>query len=67
MNVLLETGRYGSIITTDATPMGCFVIKCMSEAYILQEETTCDVQILNACELVVKAQYTKYMQENTKF
>ena len=35
--------------------MGYYVIKFVSEAYSLQEENTCDRQIISAEELVVKA------------
>ena len=46
--------------------MGYYVIKFFSDAYTLQEDTTCDGICFLAGELVVKAQYLKYMQENTK-
>ena len=38
-----------------------------SEAYTLQENTTIDVQIITAGELVVKAQYTCSMKVNTNW
>ena len=36
-----------------------------SEAYILQDNTTIDGQIITAGKLVVKAQYICYVQVNT--
>ena len=47
--------------------MGYYVVKLFSEAYTLQEDTTCGGQIITAGELVVKAQYMKFMQDNQKW
>ena len=49
--------------TTDTPKMGYYVIKFVSESYTLQEETTYDIQIIPAGELVVKAQYLSCIQE----
>ena len=38
----------------------------MSEAYTIQEETTCNVKISTSGELFSKAKYMNCMQENTK-
>ena len=43
--------------------MGYYVIKFFSEAYTLQEHTTCDRQLSTDGEIVVKAQYLRYTQE----
>ena len=43
---------------------GFFVIKFISEAYTLQNNTKFDRQNISADELVVKAQYICSMQEN---
>ena len=42
MDVLVQTVQYGTINTTDTTTMELYVIKKLSESYILQEDTTCD-------------------------
>ena len=47
--------------------MGYYVIKFLSEAYTLQEDTTYNVQISTSSELVVKAQYIPSMQYKTKW
>ena len=61
----MKTGKYGSINTTDTTKMGYYVIKFLSKAYALQEETICNRQISTSGQLVVKAQYMNYIQDNT--
>ena len=47
--------------------MGYYVIKFVSEAYILQEDTIHDGKISMAGKLVVKAQYLRFMQEKKKW
>ena len=42
------------------------MIKFVSEAYTLQEETMSNGQISTAGELVVKVQYIKCIQDNKK-
>ena len=46
---------------------GFYVIKLLSEAYTLQNNTTIDEKVISAGELVVKAQYLCSVQENTKW
>ena len=65
MDALLQTDKYGAINTIDTTTMGYYVIKFVSESYTLQEETTCDVIIINSGELVVKSRCMKCIQYNT--
>ena len=48
---------YGAINTDETTANGLYVIKFLSEAYMLQNNTTVDGQVIFASELVVKAQY----------
>ena len=55
--MLVESGKYGSINTTDTTTNGFYVVVFKSEAYTLQDNTTIDGQIITAGELVFKAQY----------
>ena len=43
------------------------MITFVSETYNLQDDTTCDSQIVSAGELVVKSQYLIYMKENTNW
>ena len=45
--------------------MGYYVIKFVSEASTLQEETICDEKISTAGGLVVKVQYINFIQDNT--
>ena len=62
---LVQSGNYGAMNTTDTSTMGYCVIKFVSEAYTLQEETTCDGQIISAGELVFKSQYLSCMNGKT--
>ena len=67
MAPLVESGKYGAINTTDTSTNGFYVIMLYSGAYTLQENTTIDRKIINACELVVKAQYICSMQIDTNW
>ena len=57
MSSLVQYDKYGYINTTCTTTNGHYVIKFISEAYTLQNNTTVDRQIIAAGELVFKAQY----------
>ena len=59
MDSLGQSGKYGTINTTDTSTMGYYVIKFVSEAYTLQEDTTYNRQIFSAGQLLVKAQYLR--------
>ena len=67
MESLVNAGHYGYMNKTYTTTIGYYVIKIVSEVYNLQEYTACERQISKAGELVVKAQYSICMQENTKW
>ena len=62
MSSLVESEEYCAIKTTGTTTNGFYVIILISEAYTLQDNTTIDVQIITAGELVVKAKYLCSMQ-----
>ena len=64
MASLVQSGNYFSINITDTSAMGYCVIKFVSEAYTLQDDTTCDGKISSVDELFVKAQYLNCMKEN---
>ena len=53
--LLVQSGKYGAINTTDTTTMGFYVL----EAQTLQDETTCEGKISLADEVVVKAHYLR--------
>ena len=53
--------------TIDTSTMGYYDIKFVSEAYTLQDNTTCEGKIVSSGGLVFKAQYLICMQENTNF
>ena len=57
MASLVQSGMYGAINTADNTTNVFYVIQYISEAYMLQNNTTIDGQFISAGELVVKAQY----------
>ena len=52
---------------TDKSKNGFYVIMFTSEACTLQDNTTIDGRIITAGELVVKAQYSCYMQVDTNW
>ena len=55
MASLVQSVNYGTINATDTTKMRYYVIQFASESYTLLYDTTYDVQISSAVELVVKA------------
>ena len=67
MASLVESGKYGSINTTDTSTNGFYVIIFTSGAYTLQENTSIDGKIITAGELVVNAKYLCSMQIDTNW
>ena len=67
MAELVQNYQYSAINTTYTSTMGYYVIKFMSETYILEEEKMCDGKISTSGELYVKPQYTNCTQDNTKW
>ena len=67
MASLVQSGEYGAIKTSGTTIKGYYVIRFISEAYTLHNNTTTDGQTISAVELVVKAKYLCSMQENTNW
>ena len=67
MAALLQTGKYGAIHTIYTTTMGYYVIIFSPEDNTLQEEKICNRKISTADELVIKAQYMNFMQDNIKW
>ena len=57
MASLFQSGMYGVINIDETTTNGFYVIKFISEAYTLQNNTQIDGQVISDGELVVKAQY----------
>ena len=48
MESLVKSGKYAAMNTTETSTMGYYVIEFVSEAYNLQDDTTCDRQIISA-------------------
>ena len=67
MASLVKYGKYGSMNTIDTSTMVSYVIKFVSDSYRLQEDTTCEGEMISSGELFVKAQYCICMQENTNW
>ena len=67
MALLVESGKYGAINTTDISTNGFYVIFFTSGAYTLQENTKIDGQIISAGELVVNTKYICSMQVDTNW
>ena len=57
MASLFQSGMYGSINRDDTTKNGFYVIKFLSEAYTLKNNTTIYGQVISAGELFFKEQY----------
>ena len=57
MASLVQSGTYSDINTSGTSTNGYSVLKFISEAYRLQNNTTIDRENITAGELVVKAQY----------
>ena len=64
MDSLVQFGKYDAMKTTPTSTMVYYVIKFVSEAYTLQDVTTRDGKIISDNQLVVKAHYLSYIQEN---
>ena len=60
---LFQSVNYVDMNTTDTTRKGYDVIKFVSEAYTLQDDTTCDIQISSFVEIIFKLQYPSCMKE----
>ena len=67
MASLVQSGMYGAINTYDTTTNGLYFIQFLSEAYMLQNNTTINGQVISTGELVFKSQYICSMQENANW
>ena len=67
MDLLVDSGKYGAINTTDTTTNLFYVIMFASEAYTLQYNKTIHGQIITSGVLFVKAQYLCSMQVDTNW
>ena len=65
MASLVHWCKYGAISSVDLTTTGQYVIKYLSEPYKLQENQTMYAKVINACALVVKAEYLSIMKSKT--
>ena len=63
--LLVQSGMYGDINPDETTANLFYVIKFISDAYMLQNNTTIDRTFISSGELFVKAQYLCSVQENT--
>ena len=57
MALLVQSCMHDAINTYDTTTNGLYVIKFLSEAYTIQNNTTIDGQVISYGELVVNTQY----------
>ena len=67
MASLVQLGMYVVNNTDYNTSNGFYVIKLISEAYTLQNNTTIYGQVISSGKLVAKAQYLCSMQKNTNW
>ena len=62
MASLVQSDKYVAINTSETTTNGYYAIKLISEAYMLQNNTTIDGKITTTGELVVNTKYICSMQ-----
>ena len=67
MSSLVQPNNFGAMNKIDTSKMGYYVIKFVSEVYNLRDNTKCNVQIISAGELVVKAQNLICTKEKTNW
>ena len=67
MALVVQSGKYGAINTDDTTKNGYYVIKFISEAYTMKNNTTIEGKMISSGELVVREQYIFSLQENTNW
>ena len=67
MALLVESGKYGAINTTDTEINVFYVIMSQSGAYTLHNNTTIDGKMITAGKLVAKEQYLCSMQLDTNW
>ena len=67
MASLVQSSIYGDINTYDTTTNRFYVIQFISEAYMLQNNTQIDRQVISSGELFAKAQYLLSTQENSNW
>ena len=67
MSLLVHNGKYGVINTAYPTIMGYYIVKLLSEPYILSDDKTVDKQVIKLVELIVKAGYVSIMRSNTNW
>ena len=67
MASLVQSCMHGVTTTHDTTRNEFYVIKFISEAYALQNNTQIDGQVISAGELVVKEKYLFSTQENSNW
>ena len=67
MTWLFQSGKYGAINTADTSTTIFYVMKFISEAYMLQNNTTVEGKNICAGELGVKAQYIYSIHENSNW
>ena len=67
MSLLVHNGKYGVINTAYPTIMGYYIVKLLSEPYILSDDKTVDKKVIKSVELIVKAGYISIMRSNTNW
>ena len=64
---LVNNGKYGAVKTADPTTPVYYVVKFISEPYMLQGNKTVNKQIINSCEIIVNAVYLIMMKSKTNW
>ena len=67
MSALAHNGKYGVINTSDSIIMVYYVVKFLSEPYMLQDDKKVDKQFRKEGEIIAKSGYLCIMKYNTNW
>ena len=67
MSSLVKNGKYGANNTPDTTTPGYYVVKFISEPYMLQLHKIVNKQVMNSGYIIVNAVYLIMIKSNTNW
>ena len=67
MSSLVQTGKYGAINAADPTKLGYYVVKYVSDTFILQEQIIPDGKVIKAGEMVGRSEYLSIIKDKTNW
>ena len=66
-SALVQNGKYVAINTLYPTTIGYYVVKLLSEPYMLKDDKTVDNKVIKSGELTVKKEYLSIIKANTNW